>query len=96
MGNIVDAKAYFRANVSDEILAAIVKKIKGGTRDAARRMSEDVKEGIYTKPVARDLFPYTRRASIETRLHDLISEFSGVAVTSQPNRRQPTTILGFM
>ena len=32
MGNIRDAKGFFRANVSDEILAAIVKKIQGGNR----------------------------------------------------------------
>ena len=71
MGNILDAKAFFRANVSDELLATIVKKIQGGTRDAASRICGDVREGIYTKRVARDLFPYVRRGTIETRLFDL-------------------------
>ena len=83
MGNILDAKQFFRANVSDEILAAIVKKIQGGNRDAARRICDHVKEGIYTKHVARDLFPYNRRATIETRLFDLTSQFSDVTCARQ-------------
>ena len=86
MGNIRDAKGFFRANVSDEILAAIVKKIQGGNRDAASRICGDVNEGIYTKHVARDLFPYNRRGTIETRLFDLDSEFSHVRVTSELNK----------
>ena len=86
MGNILDTKEFFRANVSDEILAIIVKKIQGGTRDAASRLCGDVKEGIYTKHVARDLFPYKRRGTIETRLFDLASEFSDVTVTSELNK----------
>ena len=89
MGNIPDAKGFFRANVSDEILATIVKKIQGGTRDAASRIYDHVKEGVYTKHVARDLFPYNRRATIETRLFDLSSEcskFSNLTVTSELNK----------
>ena len=89
MGNIPDAKGFFRANVSDEILATIVKKIQGGTRDAASRICDHVKEGVYTKHVARDLFPYNRRGTIETRLFDLSSEcskFSNLTVTSELNK----------
>ena len=86
MGNILDAKGFFRANVSDEILANIVKNIQGGTRDAASRICDHVKEGVYTKHVARDLFPYNRRGTIETRLFDLSSEFSNVTVTSELNK----------
>ena len=86
MGNILDAKGFFRANVSDEILAAIVKKIQGGNRAAASRICGDVDKGIYTKHVARDVFPYNRRGTIETRLFDLDSEFSDVTVTSELNK----------
>ena len=86
MGNIVDTKGYFRANVSDEMLATIVKKIQGGTRDAARRTCDYVKDGIYTKHVARDLFPHARRAAVETCLFDLAVEFPLVKVASRPNK----------
>ena len=86
MGNFVDAKGFFRANVGDEILASVVRTIHRGNRDAARRICEQVKEGVYSKHVARDLFPHTRRASIETRLFDLTSEFPDVRITSHPNR----------
>ena len=86
MGNIIDVKGFFRANVADEILATIVKKIQCGTRDATRQICDHVKEGIYTKYVARDLFPHIRRANIETRLFDLTSGFPDVKVTSQPNK----------
>ena len=86
MGNILDAKTFFRANVSDEILATIVKKIQGGSRDAASRICGYVREGIYTKRVARDLFPYVRRGTIETRLFDLASKFPDVIVTSELNK----------
>ena len=86
MGNIRNFKGYFRDNVSDDILADIVSTVILGTRDAARRIVDDVKEGVYTKHVARDLFPYARRASIESRLFDLIAEFPGVTVSSQLNR----------
>ena len=86
MGNFVDAKGFFRANVTDEILASMVKTIHRGNRDAAGRICDQVKEGIYSKYVARDLFPHTRRATIETRLFDLSFEFPNVTVTSQPNK----------
>ena len=86
MGNIIDTKGFFRANVPDEILATIVKTIREGTRDAARRIRDHVEEGIYTRHVARDLFPHTRRATVETRLFDLASEFPLVKVASRPNR----------
>ena len=86
MGNIVDAKRFFRANVDDQILAAIVKKIQGGTRDAAKQMCDQVKEGSYTKNVARDLFPHVRRATVETRFFDLASEIPIVEVSSWPNK----------
>ncbi len=88
VGNITDIKGFFRANVPDEVLERIVKKIQGGTRDAAKRISEDVKEGIYTKQVARDLFPHTRRGMIETRLFGLDSDFPEVTVTSQLNKTE--------
>ena len=86
MGNILDAKEFFRANVNDEILATIVRTIQDGTRDAARQICDHVREGIYTKHVARDLFPHTHRATVETRFFDLAAEFPIVEVTSWPNK----------
>lgn len=88
MGQILDPKAHLRANVADDILRAMAKKILGGNRDAAAGLWADVKEAKYTRQVARDLFPHVRRARIESCLFDLGSEFPGISVTSQLNSRR--------
>ena len=86
MGNILDVRDYLRDNVSNEMLAAATKKVIGGNRDAARGIGADVKEGKYAKQAARDLFPYLRRARIESCLLDLTTEFPNIKVTAQLNK----------
>ncbi len=84
MGNILNHREYFFSNVPNDVLGGIVRKVVGGTRDAAQGIGSDVKEGRYTKHAARDLFPYTRRGRIETCFFDLSSEFPETIESANP------------
>ena len=85
MGQVTDVRGWFNDNVSDELLKATVEKVLGGNRDAAIGISPNVKDGTYTRSVAKDLFPHIRRARIESCLFGLESEFPSISVQSLLN-----------
>ena len=84
-GQVTDVRGWFNDNVSDELLKATVEKVLGGNRDAAIGISSNVKDGTYTRSVAKDLFPHIRRARIESCLFGLESEFPSISVQSLLN-----------
>ena len=76
----------FRSRVPDDVLIELVTSIRQGTRDACDLLCLAVDQGRYTGPEARDLFPYARRAHVETRLSRLMEEFPGLSVEPRFNR----------
>ena len=76
----------FRQRVPDDVLLAIVGCVRQGPRDAARRLLDAVALGSYRRPEAKDVFPYERRAHVETRLHGLQDQFPGLRVEARFNK----------
>ncbi len=76
----------FRERVPDDVLLAIVGCVRQGPRDAASRLLDAIALGSYRRSEAKDVFPYERRAHVETRLQGLQDQFPGLRVESRFNR----------
>ena len=76
----------FRSRAPDDVLTELVTSIRQGTRDASYWLSQAVDMGRYSGPEARDLFPYERRAHVETRLRRLPEQFPRLTVEPHFNR----------
>ena len=76
----------FRERVPDDVLLAIVGCVRQGPRDAAKRLLDAIALGSYRKPEAKEVFPYERRAHVETRLQGLQDQFPGLRVEPRFNR----------
>jgi hypothetical protein len=76
----------FRERVPDDVLLAFVGCVRQGPRDAAKRLLDAIVLGSYRRPEAKDVFPYERRAHVETRLHGLQDQFPGLRVEARFNR----------
>ncbi len=73
----------FRERVPGDILEALVDRIHQGNREAANELRHAVQSGKYGRGEARDVFPHTRRAHVETRLTTLPDDFPGLTVQSR-------------
>ena len=76
----------FMERVPDDVLLAIVGCVRQGPRDAAKRLLDAIALGFYRRPEAKDVFPYERRAHVETRLQGLKDQFPGFRVEPRFNR----------
>ena len=76
----------FRRRVPDDVLIELVTSIRQGTRGAGDWLCETMDLGRYTRSEAWDVFPYERRAHVETRLQRLSENFGRLSVVSRLNR----------
>lgn len=76
----------FLRRVPNDVLIELVTSIRQGTRDAGEWLCQAVNTGRYSRPNARDVFPYERRAHVETRLERLPQNFARLSVESRLNR----------
>ena len=76
----------FRERVPDDVLLAMAGCVRQGPRDAAKRLLDATALGLYDRPEAKDVFPYERRARVETGLQGLQEQFPGLRVEPRFNR----------
>ena len=76
----------FRDRTGGEFLTEIARIVLVAQGQALSRVSQAVQIGEYSRPVAKDMFPYERRSRVETNLHSLDGGFPGVQVSTRFNQ----------